>query len=76
MRSWLITLRNEQKMTAQEVADKLGVSGAYYSMIENGKRQKSMDITLVSKLAEIFGVSIQHIINLERDYQSTVGNIA
>jgi len=76
VREWLVSLRNEKKMAAQEVADRLGVSGAYYSMIETGKRQKRMDITLVAKLAEIFGVSIQHIVALERDYQKVIETTA
>lgn len=65
MRDWLIALRNEQKRSAAEIAKELDVSPAYYSMIERGKRQKKMDITLVAKLAQIFGVSVETIISKE-----------
>ena len=67
MRDWLIALRNEQKKTAAEVAKELDVSPAYYSMIEKGKRQKKMDITLVARLAQVFGITIEQIVALEEE---------
>ena len=67
MRDWLIALRNEQKKTAVEVAEELDVSPAYYSMIEKGKRQKKMDITLVARLAQVFGITIKQIVALEEE---------
>lgn len=67
MREWLITLRNEQNLSAAQVAKELDVSAAYYSMIEKGKRQKKMDITLVSRLAQIFGISMDAIVEFEKE---------
>ena len=49
----------------QDVADKIGISRQYYQMIENGERQKKMDITLVKSIADIFGVTLETIINNE-----------
>ena len=34
-------------------------------MIERGERQKKMDIELMQKLAEVFGVSVEYIIEQE-----------
>lgn len=59
MREWLKTLRKDNNLTAAEMADKLGISESYYSLIENGERQKKMDIVLVTRIAEAlysFGV--------------------
>lgn len=65
MRQWLKNLREQNKWTQLDVAKKLEISEAYYSFIENGTRQKKMDISLVSKLSAIFDVSIQQIVEWE-----------
>lgn len=65
MREWLSSLRNEQNLTIQDMAKKLNISAAYYSMIENGKRQQKMDITLISALSTALGISIEKIIEYE-----------
>ena len=65
MREWLKNLRVEHSFTQQDVADKLGITRQYYSYIECGERQKKMDITFVSKISDIFGISIQAIIDFE-----------
>lgn len=66
MREYLKKLREEHGYTMQVVADKIGISKQYYQRIEVGDRQKNMDITLAVKLSEIFGISIQSIIEYER----------
>lgn len=65
MREWLGEKRRECGYTAKEMSEKLNISESYYSYIENGERQKRMDITLVSKLAVIFGTPIEEIIAAE-----------
>ena len=37
-------------MTKQAVADFLGISQNYYTYIENGERQKSLDLAYASKI--------------------------
>ena len=54
MREYLKKLRLKKKMTKQAVADFLGISQNYYTYIENGERQKSLDLAYASKLAELF----------------------
>ena len=67
MRSWLKEQREKKNLTQSKIAEKLGISEGYYSYIENGERQKRMDITLVTKLSDIFGLSIQQIVEFESE---------
>lgn len=66
MREYLKKLRKEKGYTMQTVADMLGISKQYYQSIEVGKRQQNMDITLAVKLSDIFGISIQTLIEAEQ----------
>lgn len=66
MREYLKKLRKEKGYTMQVTADKLGISKQYYQSIEVGKRQQNMDITLAVKLSDIFGISIQTLIEEEQ----------
>lgn len=65
MREWLKEKRIEAGATMDEMASGLNISTAYYSMIESGERQKKMDITLASKLATIFGMTLSEVVKLE-----------
>ena len=66
MREWLKTLRENKQLTQQNVADMLGISKQYYQLIEAHERQKKMDITLMTKLSDIFGVSFNEIVQQEK----------
>jgi len=46
--------RNELKMTQEEVADKAGITRAYYSMIESGKKTPSPKIA--QRITNIFNI--------------------
>ena len=61
MRTWLIKMREKHNLSQQDVANKLDITRQYYGLIENGERQKRMDITLAQKLADIFGITIEDI---------------
>lgn len=65
MREWLRVLRNNQGFTMKEMGKKLGISESYYCAIENGERQKRMDMLLASGLATIFEIPISKIVALE-----------
>lgn len=65
MRDWLADVRKAKDMTQLDVAKKLGISEAYYSYIENGDRQKKMELALAAKLSVIFEIPIEEIIELE-----------
>lgn len=66
MRKWLYEARTNGNMTQFDVAKKLGISEAYYCYIENGERQKTMDIALVAKLSGIFGIPVVDIVEMEK----------
>lgn len=63
MRKYLKELREKkEKLTQEAAAQKLGISQNYYSCIENGERQKDLDLSLVLKLSKLFDVSVDYII--------------
>ncbi len=66
MRGWMVEARKSAGLTQKQVGEKIGVSEAYYSYIEKGERQQKMDITLCSKLSDVFGIPIQKIVELEK----------
>lgn len=66
MREYLKKLRKQHNLSQQEVASALGISRQYYSLIEDGERQKKMDVTLVTSLAKVFSVSAEEILNNEQ----------
>lgn len=66
LRTWLKDLREKSKLTQQNVAEKLNITKQYYQQIEAHERQKRMDITLMTKLSEVFNVSFAEIVNHER----------
>ena len=65
MRHYLVNLRMKQNESQQDVANALKISRQYYAMIENGERQKRMDLMLVTMLANHFGISPVEIIEQE-----------
>lgn len=67
MREWLKTKRQEAGLTMAELAEKLALTESYYSRIESGDRQRNMSILLVDKLAEVLGMTVDQIVELERE---------
>lgn len=65
LRNWLKKLREESGMTQKQVGKELDISESYYAYIENGDRQKAMDISLARKLSKVFNVSIEQIVEFE-----------
>jgi len=53
-------IRMERSWTQTEVCAKAGITQAYLSQIENGKR--SMSLVTAVKLANIFGVTLDELI--------------
>lgn len=66
MRVWLKILREKNNLTQLEISKKLDISESYYNLIENGERQKNLDLSLVTKLAELFDVSVEWIAEQEK----------
>lgn len=52
--------RHKQKLTQQQVADKIGITRPAYTAYESGKRQPDYD--LLKQLAGMFDVSVDYLI--------------
>ena len=65
MRDWLKDARTKAGKSQDDVAKELDISMSYYSMIETGKRQNPMDITLCVKLSKIFSIPVKQIVKFE-----------
>ena len=53
VRTKLIALRNEKKLSQDSVAKAAGISRAYYTMIENGTKNPSPKVA--QKIAQLLG---------------------
>lgn len=71
MRYYLKELRKQHHLTQEQVALKANVSRLCYTRIENGQRQKRMNIVTLQKLAEVFDVPVEQLIAEETKLQST-----
>lgn len=67
MRDWMLKKRKEMNLTMKQVASAIGITEGYYSLIEKGTRQGSLDMEFTRKLSEVFGMSIQQIADAERE---------
>lgn len=59
MRKKLIELRKGNNLSQEQMANFLGISRAFYGMIETGKRNPTLN--LAKKIAEIFKVDIEEV---------------
>lgn len=66
MRGYLKELREQKGFSQQNVADSIGITRQYYQQIENGERQKNMDVSLVVQLSNLFGIPPEAIIKEEQ----------
>lgn len=64
-REWLKEARTKANLTQEEVAKGLDLTVSYYSLIEQGRRQNPMDLTLCSKLSNFFCIPILQIVENE-----------
>lgn len=65
MRKWLLHLRKCSGFTMKCMGVQLGIAENSYCNIENGERQKKMDIAFAKKIAEIFDITLDDIADLE-----------
>lgn len=59
-------MRKRRNETQQDVANAIGVTRQYYALIEDGSRQRRMDITLAGLISGHFGVAIGEIVAQEQ----------
>lgn len=65
MREWMLNARKSKGLTMKQAASALEITEGYYSLIESGERQKSLDMTMANKLSKLFDMSIQQIVDAE-----------
>lgn len=65
MREYLKIFRIAQNLSQIDIANAIGISQQYYSLIESGERLNSLTVEIVSKLANILNVSIEEIFYYE-----------
>ncbi len=65
MRSWLKKYRKKNKLSQQEMANKLEISQQYYAFIENGERQAELRANMLVKLAQLFGCTVDELLKME-----------
>ena len=71
--SGIARLRKSNGMTQDELAERLGVSGKTVSKWENGHGYP--DVTIFPRLAEVFGVSVDHLMTGEEKGITVAGNM-
>lgn len=70
MRRYLYELRKQNKMTQQDVADRLKISRQYYGFVENGERKQEMSISMLCSFAEIFNTTVADLVEAERNFSA------
>lgn len=73
MREWLRDARQKRGFTMKQMADILHISESYYCSIENGYRQRDMDISLVAKISTALEVPVKQILRFEQAQRTTEG---
>lgn len=61
-------LRKKEKMSQEDLADKIGIASAHLSKLENDKFQPSLEV--LRKLIEVFQVSADYLLS-QNEQQST-----
>ena len=74
MREWLKTLREQKGLTMKELSEKLSISESYYCAVENGNRQKKMDLFFICEIARALEVSVETVVQLEREYLCAIAS--
>lgn len=69
MRKYLKELREEKDLTQVELAEKLGMGQNSYSRIENGLRQESIKLDLLTKLSQALDVDLEALIQKEMEWK-------
>lgn len=67
MREWLKQAREKEGLTMKQISNQLGITESYYCCIENGTRQRNMDLTLVSALSVVLKIPIAKIVEFEQE---------
>ena len=64
-RAWLKTLRESRAMTQTEAAKAFGIASSTYASFEGCRRHKEMSIETARKIAEVFKVPFEYVLEKE-----------
>lgn len=67
-REYLIEMRTQKGLTQRDISKQLGISESYYNLIENGIRQKNMNVTTLYRLSKALQVSITILVDKEMNF--------
>lgn len=67
-------LRKNQKMTQQQLAERLGVAKSVVSYYESGDRYPSYDVLI--KIANTYHVTTDYLLNIERERTLNVSDLS
>jgi transcriptional regulator with XRE-family HTH domain len=73
MRNWLVAMRKEAGLLQGEVSRQLDIAQPYYCEIERGTRQRDMTYSMMERLAAVFNVPVNNVIDAETDYKKLRG---
>ena len=73
MREYLKNMRTNKSATQDDVAAALNMSQNHYSQIENGIKQKDINLSLLIKLSDYFEVDLDYLIEQEKALASIKG---
>lgn len=65
VREYLVKAREKAGLTQQDVANRIGISRQYYQMVEQGERQRKMDLSLAGGLSAVLNIPITEIVRME-----------
>ena len=67
-RVYLIYLRNKKGLTQLDISKSMGISESYYNLIEQGQRQKNMNIAILYGLSKALKVSVNTLVDKEINF--------
>ena len=67
-RVYLIDLRNKKGLTQLDISKSMGISESYYNLIEQGQRQKNMNIAILYGFSKALKVSVNTLVDKEINF--------
>ncbi|MEQ2417322.1 helix-turn-helix transcriptional regulator [Ruminococcoides bili] len=67
-RVYLIDLRNKKGLTQLDISKSMGISESYYNLIEQGQRQKNMNIVILYGLSKALKVPVNTLVDKEINF--------
>ena len=67
-RVYLIDLRNKKGLTQLDISKSMGISESYYNLIEQGQRQKNMNIAILYGRSKALKGSVNTLVDKEINF--------